>query len=150
MVASIEETYRRDIQEVRGEVTYMGHRMDAGENSAAALENRLTQMELAWLASDAQAVEMRLLIEDHEDRVWRSNIHIKGIPKGPEGEDLYEVLQELFAQILELPIQENKQVKLDRAYRLMGTRFRADTQAPRYVICRLHHFTVRESLVQKA
>lgn len=88
---------------MRGGVAQIGQSMDVVEGSAAAMETILTRMELARMASEVQAVKLRLLIEDHEDRCQRNNIRIKGTPERLEGEGLSGVLQELFAHILDLP-----------------------------------------------
>lgn len=45
MVASVEETYRRQIQDVRGEVAHIINRMVAADVVAMAVETRLEHLE---------------------------------------------------------------------------------------------------------
>lgn len=116
---------------------------------AETMEVRLTHLETARRESEAQSMEMILLIEDHEDRGRQNNVRIRGIPESEGAEDVSDTVQALFALILERPDQGGR-IRVDRAYRLAGARYSMEVPTQRNIICRVHYFEDRETLIQAA
>lgn len=61
-------------------------------------------------------------------------------------EDLFAILPELFNGILGNP--SSHPIELDRAHRAL--RPRGSSNAPRDVICRIHHYNIKEAIMRKS
>lgn len=119
------------------------------EGVSASYELRMGRIEHVQGNTETQLIELRLLLEDQADRGRRNNLRIKGVRevKGPE--NLHTTLQALFQQMLAPMDGANYPVRLDRVYRITGSRMTDSTQ-PRDIVCQLHHFHVKDMLSQKA
>lgn len=58
MVASIEESHKREIQDVRGSVAHLGTRVDAAEVVSASVEVRMWQLEFWSLLSRQRRLKL--------------------------------------------------------------------------------------------
>lgn len=96
MLANLEETYRRGLQDIRGEITHLSTRIDAAEVISAATETRLEWLEREQADTEWQLMELRLQLEDQEDRGRRNNLRIRGLPELEGQENLPAVVQVLF------------------------------------------------------
>lgn len=74
LILRLEETHRRDIQEVRGEVSNLAERMGAGEASVTSLETQVSELKGSRDQHRDTAVALQLHVEDIEDRSRRNNL----------------------------------------------------------------------------
>lgn len=72
LILKLEETHRRDIQEVRGEVSTLAERVSTGETSVALLADRVAALEQARDSQKDAAIALQLHLEDMEDRTCGS------------------------------------------------------------------------------
>lgn len=85
--------------------------------------------------------------EDLENRSRQNNIRIRGLPESVGTEELKVTLQGIFNSLLKRP--KTADLEIDRAHRTQGPRDR-DTRTPRDVICRIHFFYIKESIMVAA
>lgn len=114
---------------------------------AAAVEARLSR--LSWVEAEERATERRLLLEEQEDRGRRQNLRIRGMPEVDGPENLFDILQGLFRLLLNMGDEVTGPIKLDRANRVMHPRT-LDMSILRDIVCKIHHFQVKDLLSQKA
>lgn len=146
LILKLEETHRRDIQEVRGEVSTLAERVSTGEVSVSSLTDRVTALEQARDQHREVAIALQLHLEDVEDRSRRNNLRLRGIPETTPPENLGETVKEIFRSVLEEP---NLEIELDRVHRTLGPR-PEDPHRPRDVVCRLHRYTQKENILRRA
>lgn len=146
LILKLEETHRRDFQEVKADVSSLAERVTSGEASFTALEQRVAGLERARDQHRDTAVALQLHLEDVEDRSRRNNLRLRGLPETVDAETLEGKLQELFREVLGEPLEE---IEIDRAHRAMGPRM-AEQDRPRDVICRLLRYAQKERIVRGA
>lgn len=134
LILKLEETHRRDIQEVRGEISNLTERVSTGESSVSLLSDRVSALEQARDQQRDTAIALQLHLEDVEDRSRRNNLRLRGIPEMAQQENLGETVREIFRTVLEEPHLE---IELDRVHRALGPKS-DDPDRPRDVIRRLH------------
>lgn len=100
LILRLEETHRRDIQEVRGEVSNLTERVVSGEESVSSLEARVAALEQARDHHHKSAVSLQLHLEDVEDRSRRYNLRLRGIPEAAEMEDVRARVTAIFRGVL--------------------------------------------------
>lgn len=146
LILRLEETHRRNMQEVRGEVSTLAVRVTTGEASVSALEGRVSALEQARDQQRESAIALQLHLENIKDRSRRNNLWLRGIPKGTESESFRETVREIVRTVLEDP---EIAIELDRVHRALGPRSE-DPNRPRDVVCRLHRYTQKENILRRA
>lgn len=146
LIQRVEEAHRRDIQEVKTELNTINTRVTTGENLTSALEARVLSLEQARESQAIEVQEMQLHIEEMEDRSRRNNLRLRGIPEATGSEDLAETVTAIFHRLLETPPPT---LEIDRVHRTLGPRS-ADPARPRDVLCRLHRYAQKETILRKA
>lgn len=68
MVHNMEENLRRDMQEVREEMSHLYARVKASEVAAMSVEPRVERTEHGQLKAESQLKDLRLLLENQEDK----------------------------------------------------------------------------------
>lgn len=108
----------------------------------------MVRIEHAQGDTEAQLIELHLLMEQQEDRGMRNNLCIKGVLEVEGPENLQAILQALFQQMLAPMDGSNLPVRLlDRAYWIAGLRMTDSTQ-PRDVVSQLQHYYIKDMLSQ--
>lgn len=146
LILKLEETHRRDFQEVKAEVFTLADRVLSGEASFTALERQVASLERAGDQHRDTAVALQLHLEDVEDRGCRNNLRLRGIPESVDAKALDGRLQELFREVLEEPAAV---IEVDRAHRALDPRA-ADPDRPQDVVCRLLRYAQKERIVRRA
>lgn len=146
MILRLEETHRRDIQEVRGEVSSLADRVASGETAVSSLEERISALEQARDLHRDTAVSLQLHMEDVEDRSRRNNLRLRGIPEAVDAEHLAEAVKNIFRTVLD---EADTDIELDRVHRTLGPR-PTDPSNPRDVVCRLHRYLQKEAILRRA
>lgn len=146
LILRLEETHRRDIQEVHGEVSTLSERVSTGEVSVSSLENRVSALERSWDFHRDTAETFQLHLEEIEDRSCRNNLRLRSILEVAEAENIGDTVPEIFRAVLADPEAD---VILDRAHRALGPR-PVDLTRPRDIICRLHRYVQKEAILRMA
>lgn len=76
----------------------------------------------------------------------RYNLRLRGIPESTEAENVGDIVLGIFRTVLD---DQEAVILLDRAHRALGPR-PTDPSRPRDVICRLHRYTQRETILRQA
>lgn len=100
MIANLEKTQGREFQEVRGEIVQLSTRVEVTEAGAAIADTRMDRLERMQASYESQLSELRLQIEDQEDRNRRNNLRIKVIPESEGVENFIDLTTSLFQLVL--------------------------------------------------
>lgn len=146
MILRLEETHRRDIQEVRGEVSSLSERVTLGEMAVSSLEDRVSALEQAQDSHKDSAISLQLHLEEIEDRSRRNNLRLRGIPEAVGSDQLAETVKEIFRTALD---ESGTEIELNRVHRTLGPR-PSDPSNPRDVVCRLHRYLQKEAILRCA
>lgn len=141
----LEETHRRDIQEVREDVSALANRVSTGEASFSTLENPVSELERSQDHHRDTAITLQLHLEDVEDQSRRNNLRLRGLPETIEAESLGETVQEMFRTILDDPAGS---IDIDQAHRALGPRS-SDPGRPRDVVCRLFRYPQKDAILRR-
>lgn len=146
LILRVEESHRREIQEVRTEIHSLADRVDNGEASISTIAARLGALEQSQAEQAESTIAIQLHMEDLEDRSRRNNLRLRGIPEATGAENLPDTVTAIFRQILASP---QTVIEMDRVHRSLGPKS-SDPSRPRDVICRLHKYTLRDMISRKA
>lgn len=146
LILRLEETHRREIQEVKGVVSTLTDGVASGEVSMTSLETRVSELERARDQHRDTAVSLEMHLEDIEDRSHRNNLRLRGIPEASEAKNVSEAVRVIFWTVLDDPEAD---VVLDKAHRALGPS-PADPSRARDVVCRLHRYTQKENILRQA
>lgn len=146
MILRIEEAHSRDIQEVKADLHTVENRVTSGEARISTLEERMQALEQSQQTHSLEAQEMQLHLEEMEDRSCRNNLRLRGIPEAMGQEDLAAMAAAIFRDLLDDPPPN---LEIDRIHRTLGPKS-TDPARPRDVLCRLHCYTQKETLLRKA
>lgn len=89
---------------------------------------------------------MQLHLEELEDHSRRNNLGLQGLPKATGQEDLAETVTAIFHRILVTPPPT---LEIDRVHCTLGPRS-VDPLWPCDVLCRLHRYAQKETILCKA
>ncbi|CAH2297157.1 Hypothetical predicted protein [Pelobates cultripes] len=147
LTTTIQDTLRAEMAGIRAEVTAHAGRITLQEEATEALTTRVATADTAIARQGTMLLSMRRHLEDLDNRGRRCNIRIRGIPEaeGPP-EDVVEILTELFQSILQPTSPQH--IEFERAHRTMRPRTLED--GPRDLICCLHSFPVKDTIMRKA
>lgn len=95
LMSRLETQHRKDIQEVRGELSSLDTRLTAGETSVMDLEWRVSALEHLQDAHIDTTTMLQLHMEEMEDRSRRNNLRLWGLPEAMGPEDLPATATEL-------------------------------------------------------
>ncbi len=87
--------------------------------------------------------------EDLKSRTRRQNLRMLGIPENSEGPQITSFMTQFFAETLDMDIPDGPEM-LDRAYRLASRPGLGANAPPRPMIVRVHHFRVKQHILQRA
>lgn len=96
MVANLQETFRRENQDIRGEITGVVTRVAEISATTEAHNARLTTLERALSLETSQNRALQLHIQDLEDRGRRNNLRLRGVPEAEGQEDLLAETMKIF------------------------------------------------------
>lgn len=128
------------------ELHSISDRVTSGEVLTVSLETRVQTLEHANASHIIEYQEMQPHLEEMEDRSRRNNLRLRGLPKATGPEDLAETVTAIFYSLLGTPPPS---LEIDRVHLTLGPKS-TDPSRPRDVLCRLHRFAQKETLLHKA
>ncbi|CAH2300865.1 Hypothetical predicted protein [Pelobates cultripes] len=146
LTTTIQEALRAEMAGLRTEVTAQAGRIQALEQTAETHSTRINATDVAIARQGDMILHMRRNLEDLDNRGRRCNIRIRGIPEADEGENAAEVLTNLFRTILHTDAPQT--FEFERAHRTLRPRSAED--GPRDMICCLHSFPIKDTIMRKA
>ncbi|CAH2255102.1 Hypothetical predicted protein [Pelobates cultripes] len=148
MFSKMERSFGAKLQSLHEEVSHIGNRVQTLEEEGETTALQMHNIQTLQQTQNEALIFLQRKIEDLGNRGRRNNLRIGGIPETPEGtsENIPQTLTNLFNQLLGRLL--DTPIKFDRAHRAI--RLRALTnEKPRDIICRLHHFPLKETILQK-
>ncbi|KAM9305492.1 uncharacterized protein PAF06_014052 [Gastrophryne carolinensis] len=147
MILRIEKAFWKDLEVVQHNVAAVEDRVAALENARVATEDRLTHLEQTNDLQATQISNLKIQNDDLENRSRRNNLRIRGLPELPQYADLEAIVTSVFYRLLGNTLTAI--IKLDRIHRAAG-RPPGAPDAPRDILCRVHHYRVKEEILRKA
>lgn len=141
------ETHRRYLQAVKSDVQALSVRLHTGESSVSALETRVSALESSLADCMDASISLQLHLEDLEDRSRWSNLRLRRRSEAMGSEDLRDSVTAIFHKVLSTSLPED--IELDRVHWTLGPRS-PDADRPRDVVCRVHHYTQKETILRRA
>ncbi|CAH2225734.1 Hypothetical predicted protein [Pelobates cultripes] len=133
------------------EISALGSSITALETRVQALESRRPDLPCPALAATTaqakQIQDLRLHIEDLDNRSRRHNIRVRGCRETDPPEDTRAILTPLFNRILNRP--RDARIPIDRAHRALKPK-PPPGAPPRDIICHIPDFQLKEEIMRKA
>ncbi|KAJ1099764.1 hypothetical protein NDU88_004860 [Pleurodeles waltl] len=129
-----------EVKELKQEVVELVQLVDTLKQAQDAREEELDCHRRELLTLQDKNQEMQYQIEDLENRSWRSNIRIKGVPSQPVIGKVEDFVEHLLRHVAPDPT-----VVLDRMHRVRRPAHLLG-QAQDILTC-LHHYTQREIIM---
>ncbi|CAH2221760.1 Hypothetical predicted protein [Pelobates cultripes] len=146
ITTAIQETLRTEIAGIRTELTSQAGRITAVEEASEALTARVAATDTAVAHQGEMLLSVRRHLEDVDNRGRRCNIRVRGVPETEGPEDAVAILTELFCSLLQP--SPPTEIEFERAHRAL--RPRTVEEGPRDLICCLHSFPVKNTIMLKA
>ncbi|KAM5140586.1 uncharacterized protein ACMZJ9_014461 [Mantella aurantiaca] len=141
----IEISLRREIDNIRSDLVATTSRVTQLEVTTTNIQQQVEQLDTSYSSILVQLQSHQLLIDDLENRSRRNNLKIKGLPESISSSDLKSTVSHIINEILECPM--DTPLEIDRIHRSLGP---SSSERPRDVICRIHYYTTKEQIIQKA
>lgn len=100
-MADIKAVHVKNTQRLEGGIVELQTKVEVADVVARVVETRLPVGKQERLEMKAQLLEMRLRLEEQEDKKCRNVVRIKGLSQAQGQEDLIVTLQSLFRRVLE-------------------------------------------------
>lgn len=147
LAAKIDAKYEGQITSLQQTTTSLANTVQEHSIQQDSLVQKMSGMEARQNRMEEKMRFMQLQMEDLEDRNRRNNVRIKGFPEHVPPYMLHDAILTVFKQLLgDMPPEK---LELDRIHRAPGQRF-SDSSRPRDVLCRVHFFNTKDSIVNKA
>lgn len=143
----IESSLKREVEDLRAQVTHTDNRVTTIASEQATQESRITALESIVSHHRSQLLQVRLRSEDIENRSRRNNIRIRGLPEATAPGDLAVTITSIFNSYLDRA--PSTEIELDRVHRVSPGVTPASGR-PRDVLCRVHYYKVKDLILRKA
>ncbi|XP_056398871.1 uncharacterized protein LOC130293793 [Hyla sarda] len=141
LATDLRQAWRHDLKPVKNDVQLLKEKVETLETFRTTVTDQLKCLqESTRNLSLHQAAEIAHL-DDIDNRNRRNNIRIKGLPESVAPQDISSTLQKIFNDILQKP--PDSPLEMDRAQN-------PDPTKPRDVICRIHHFLLKDEIMRRA
>ncbi|CAH2222648.1 Hypothetical predicted protein [Pelobates cultripes] len=135
-----------EVAALKSEITVHGGRLQKLEETVRDTVEKAGTNTTVTTRQGNMLLALRRQTEDLDNRGRRSNIRVRGLPEPSTEEDMEATLKALFREILGADMPDN--LAFDRAHR--ANRPRLADNIPRDIICCLHHYKHKESIMLKA
>ncbi|CAH2315830.1 Hypothetical predicted protein, partial [Pelobates cultripes] len=143
----LDRVVREEVAQLRADVANVEARMAVAETEARALRNDLELTNVTVMKQDADLAFLTTWVDDLDNRGRRMNLHVRGVREGGHSENIPEILQQIFAQVL--GCQHVPRIGLTRAHRALRP-VPAREEQPRNIICCLENYHLKEEILRTA
>uniref|UniRef100_A0A8C5MJD9 Uncharacterized protein n=1 Tax=Leptobrachium leishanense TaxID=445787 RepID=A0A8C5MJD9_9ANUR len=147
LFSRFEAKFDAKFAELGADVRQLGGRVQDLEEDRDASMAHLDRLQAQINEQSRYVTDLRRSVDDLDNRGRRNNVRIRGVPEPEDTEDIPLTLRTLFNALLERP--PDTPILLDRAHRALRPRG-APSAPPRDIICRIHHFPLKEEIMQAA
>uniref|UniRef100_A0A8C5PC04 Transposase n=1 Tax=Leptobrachium leishanense TaxID=445787 RepID=A0A8C5PC04_9ANUR len=147
LFSRFEAKFDAKFAELGADVRQLGGRVQDLEEDRDASMAHLDRLQAQINEQSRYVTDLRRSVDDLDNRGRRNNVRIRGVPESEDAEDIPLTLRTLFNALLERP--PDTPILLDRAHRALRPRG-APSAPPRDIICRIHHFPLKEEIMQAA
>lgn len=127
-----------------------GSRLTVVEASLQDCNDRITELEAKCEALEKSNKLLIVKTEDLESRNRNQNLRVFGIPEKIEGTQITSFMTNFFAKTLGMDTALGGPEMLNRAHRLASRPGSSPTAPLRPMILRVHHFRVKQCILQLA
>lgn len=145
LIAAVELYCKQAVEGLREDTVALGHRVEAVETSHDDIMQVVTAIQDTTKHHEEVLNPLLDQIDNHENRDWRQNIHINGLPEATHALYLLPTGQGFFRQILRDSAPDTTEV--DNVHQALLP-VPQDTGRPRDVICKLHRYSVKEAIMK--
>lgn len=142
------DTLQESLATTQASLLSLGNRVKEIEEASSDYDRRLSTLEQTCTEMRAENTALRLKMTDLEARSRRQNIKIVGLPEKIENGRPTEFVTEFILELLGAG-NFTKPLEVDRAHRV-GRMPSGKDARPRVMIARIHHFQMREKILQLA
>lgn len=149
LIESFRAETRSSLDTLQSTVDSFASRLVAVETSLQECDDRLTALEAKCETLEKSNKRLTAKTEDLESRSRSQNLRILGIPENSEGPRITDFMTDFFAGTLGMNVKDGPEL-LDRAHRLASRPVSGPNAPPRPMIVRVHHFRVKQHILQLA
>lgn len=143
----IEQSLSKELEIVKKDIASLKSKTAALTADSSSADSRLSSLEKRILDQERYISNLYLQTDDAKNRNSRNKLRIRSLPEATGTADLATSVTAIFNTLLDRPASEP--VIFDRVHRALGPRG-SDPGRPRDVICRLHYYMVKESILRRA
>lgn len=143
----VEAMLKSEILGLKKELGAMAKKMEVMESQLNATQAKLSDIEATTAGVNNYVLDLAFKTLDLENRSRRTNIRLRGLPESITNEELENTAKCIFNQYLDLPPES--ELKIDRIHRVPAGRPKS-ADRPRDVLCSMHHYTQKESIMRAA
>lgn len=136
------------VREIKQQMEGLDKRVSETENRVSATEDRSRRHERVLGHLLKREANLAAVCDDMENRLRRNNIRLFGVPEGAEENDTVTFITDFLNTSLEL--QDDVDIKLERAHRALAPKPRDAAAPPRTIIARFLDFRVKQAVLQQA
>lgn len=148
LIEKFREETRASIDGLRTTVESFTSRIQAVETSLQDVDDRVQTLESVCTRLSKENKSLMTKLDDLEGRSRRQNLRVIGIPEGLEGAQITKFMEDFFRETVGITASENSPL-LDRAHRIPAPKPPASSR-PRPMIVRVHHFQIKQRILQLA
>lgn len=147
LISAVEQSCLQAVEGLREDIRDLGHRVEKVENDRDVMIHAVADVQDAIKNHEDVLNSYRDQLDDYENRGKRQNIRIKGLPESVQSPELIPTVQKLFCQILGDSAPET--IEIDRAHRTPPQNAQK-VATPRDVVCKVHRYAVKASIMRMA
>lgn len=147
LALKLDTKYEERLTSLQQDTVSLSVQVKTQQEETSSLIKKMSDLEAHQIASELKMRTLQLQLEDAEDRNRRNNVRIKGIPENVPPYLLREAVLSIFHQLLGEDCADK--MDLDRVHRAFGQRS-FDSSRPRDVLCRIHFFTTKDIIINRA
>lgn len=147
LISALEQSCLQAVEGLKGRTPGLWDTIEKVENDQEVMVHAVADVQDAIKNHEDVLNSYRDQLDDYENRDRRQNICIKGFHESIQTPELVSTVQKIFCQILGDFALES--IETDRAHRTPSHNAQK-VETPRDVICKVHKYTVKESIMKMA
>lgn len=146
LINAVEQSCLQAVESLKEDIRDLGHRVEKVENEQETIVHAVEDIQDSIKKYEEVLNSYRDQLDEYENRDRRQNICIKGLPESITTSELVPITQKIFGQIM--GDQAPNTIDIDRIHRVPSHSTKAEV--PRDVICKVHKYAVKESIMRMA